>query len=107
MCVFDAMTDKTQNAKREWDPSGHEIDYIIDMTVNYIEANINEKPCAAVKYGPLVLAIDSRYGTPISSTMIKLNEDPELKALQGSNKLGTRKAKSTEFTLQRFRGFIS
>jgi DUF1680 family protein len=69
---------------REWASSGHEIDYLIDMTVNYIEASINEKPCAAVKYGPLVLAIDSRYGTPIQSTQVKLGDELELTNISSS-----------------------
>jgi DUF1680 family protein len=85
---------------QEWDPSGHEIDYIIDMTVNYIKASINEKQCAAVKYGPLVLAIDNRYGTPIQSTQIQLSDEPKLEAIRGSaNKYSPQVMFQTEGTI--------
>lgn len=73
---------------RNWPASGSDVDLDLEMTVSKFEADINDEDRMAVKYGPLVLAIDSRYGTPIESTMIKYRETPELEpvALQaGSN----------------------
>ncbi len=65
--------------EREWGSAGNRIELSIDMTAEFIEAIINEEASVAVKYGPLVLAIDSRYGTPIESTTIKFQEKPELR----------------------------
>jgi len=64
--------------EKEWDVSGTNIELAIDMTTEFIRATINGEEQVAVKYGPLVLAIDSRYGTPIKSTMIEAADDPAL-----------------------------
>jgi DUF1680 family protein len=63
---------------REWKSSGHTIELEMEMTTEFIETVINEEEHVAVKYGPLVLAIDSRYGTPIESTKIYSGEKPVL-----------------------------
>jgi DUF1680 family protein len=59
---------------REWSPEGSILNYNIDMTIERIEATINGEKNLAVKYGPLVLAIDSRYNTPIYNTRIGDNK---------------------------------
>jgi DUF1680 family protein len=63
---------------KTWPASGSEVLVEMEMKVQQIEAKINEEARVAVKYGPLVLAIDSRYGTPIMSTSIRAMENPEL-----------------------------
>jgi DUF1680 family protein len=61
-----------------WPSSGSSIVLDLDLKIEFIRADINEEPRVAVKYGPLVLAIDSRYGTPIGSTRIRVQENPML-----------------------------
>ena len=61
-----------------WDPTGLIVEMEMEMTSSFIRATINEKEHVAVKYGPLVLAVDSRYGTPIETTMIRATDFPGL-----------------------------
>lgn len=67
--------------EKEWSASGAKVEVNIEMTSSFKKAEMNRQQHAAVKYGPLVLSIDSRYGTPIESTKIKLTEKPELVSL--------------------------
>ncbi len=65
-----------------WSSSGTTLVLNLEMRAGYQQADINEEPRIAVKYGPLVLAIDSRYGTPVDATRIKFDEDPVLHPMQ-------------------------
>lgn len=66
---------------KEWSVSGTVVEVNIEMTATFTKAEMNRGEHAAVKYGPLVLSIDSRYGTPIESTKIKFTEIPKLNSL--------------------------
>ncbi len=58
-----------------WQATGDVIEISLDMSIKCIDAVVDETESIAVTYGPILLAIDSRYGTPIDSTEIKLKED--------------------------------
>jgi DUF1680 family protein len=67
-----------------WKVSGDVIELSLDMPVRCIDGFVDENgdENIAVTYGPILLAIDSRYGTPIDSTKIKLKNDcVELKSI--------------------------
>jgi DUF1680 family protein len=64
--------------RKIWPASGSGVELEMKMKVEYVRAGINDEPRVAVKYGPLVLAIDSRYGTPIRNTRIRMQDSPVL-----------------------------
>ena len=51
-------------------PEGTRIALTLDMPVRRHREMVDDMPCIALEYGPLLLAIDSRYGTPIFSTTV-------------------------------------
>lgn len=68
-----------------WKASGDVIELSLDMPVRCIDGFVDENgdENIAVTYGPSLLAIDSRYGTPIDSTKIRLKDDcVELKSIK-------------------------
>ena len=71
----------------EWKSTGHEVNLNFEMKAEFISAKIENEERVAIKYGPLVLAIDSRYGTPIHATMIKKAEKPKLIHIHNDNEL--------------------
>ena len=56
---------------REWSSEGGTVEIVFDMPMTTTEVTtVNDEPSVAVSYGPLVLALDSRYGTPIYETVL-------------------------------------
>lgn len=53
-------------------PGTQIFELVMEMTVRVQTATVDHVPSACVAYGPLMLAIDSRYGTPIHSTAVDL-----------------------------------
>jgi DUF1680 family protein len=53
-----------------WQAGTFAIDLELEMTVRAQTATVDHLPSACVTYGPVTLAIDSRYGTPIHSSAI-------------------------------------
>ena len=57
---------------RKWPRGGTVVIVELAMPVGSVEGTVEDRPCLACTYGPLVLALDSRYGTPIEDTEIML-----------------------------------
>lgn len=49
----------------------------LDMPLRRTRATVDDLPCVQWEYGPLLLAIDSRWGTPIFSTTVNPDSAPE------------------------------
>ncbi len=62
----------------EWTEGSHRVRLELEMKFDFFEAEIEEEERLAVKYGPLMLAVDSRYATPAGFTMIRKTGTPEL-----------------------------
>jgi hypothetical protein len=61
---------------RRWPAAGEVVEVELDMPVTVTRAVIHDdRPSALVTYGPLVLAIDTRYGTPLGETKIAVTEE--------------------------------
>ena len=58
--------------ERTWSAQGNTVEYEMTMPATAVEAKINDATHVAIKHGPIVLAIDSRYGTPIHDTVVNL-----------------------------------
>ena len=58
-----------------WNALGDMLELSLDMPIKCINAVVDETESVAVTYGPILLAIDSRYGTPIDLTEIELKDD--------------------------------
>jgi hypothetical protein len=59
---------------REWSPDGDRVELELRMPVGSTPGRVEERDVAAVTYGPLVLALDSRYGVPIEGTELVVSE---------------------------------
>jgi len=68
-----------------WKAQGNTVMLKLEMKPEFVYARITNTNRVAVKYGPLTLAIDSRYRTPISSTMIKCGAVPIFDDSLGKN----------------------
>jgi len=55
---------------RTWSPGGDSVHYAMEMPIGEIKGCVDYRDSVALTYGPLVLATDSRYGTPMRSTEI-------------------------------------
>jgi DUF1680 family protein len=63
--------------RRTWS-EGDRVRIELDLTVAQVEADLDERPAVLTTYGPLVLAIDSREGTPIDETTVGRLTAPDL-----------------------------
>ena len=64
---------------RNWSGNGDTVDLTFEMPFTLTDVHtVNYEPSVAVSYGPVVLAIDSRYGTPINNTAINEKNEFEL-----------------------------
>jgi DUF1680 family protein len=92
---------------REWAENGDVVELDLEMQVKLTRTHIiDREPSKAVMFGPIVLAIDSRYGTPIESTqldttstfaLVSLPDDiwnPQIK-VEGKGKVNGKKQKIT------------
>lgn len=66
---------------QKWSNKKYLVELDFEMSVRFYDAEIGGQNRAAVKYGPLMLAIDSRFGTPIDRTEIQWSETPQLRKL--------------------------
>jgi DUF1680 family protein len=67
------------NLEREWASDGDAVEVVFDMPTGTTEVTtVDGEPSVAVSYGPLVLALDSRYGTPIEATVLDGDSSFEL-----------------------------
>lgn len=58
--------------KREW-KNGDTVDFTLDMNPRVVEGGVGKR--IAILYGPMVLAVDERYGGVIDSVVINLSEN--------------------------------
>lgn len=64
-----------------WQAGEFVINLDLEMTVRARTANVDHQASACVTYGPVTLAIDSRYGTPIHTTQVNVRPvDPDAAA---------------------------
>lgn len=49
----------------------------LDLPLRRTHAIVDDLPCMQWEYGPLLLAIDSRWGTPIHSTTLDADSEPQ------------------------------
>lgn len=55
-----------------WSAHSDTIDIAMEVPFRYVKATVDNGPSAAFFYGPVLLAIDSRYATPIYDTQIEI-----------------------------------
>lgn len=88
-----AVTDGYLVLEREWSAGSTTVELQLTMSTGAIRANVDHVPSAAITYGPLTLAIDSRYGTPIHHTNVTLpGEEPALTPIEVSDLAGASEA---------------
>jgi DUF1680 family protein len=69
----------------QWKETGENVSVELEMEPFFVHATIANTERVAIKYGPLVLAIDNRFQTPINGTKIKCSKRPVLNALSTEN----------------------
>lgn len=66
------------SVEREWSPAGDTVELMLDMPVKLIEGLIEDEAHVACQAGPILLAIDTRYGTPVRGTRLVSGEAQQL-----------------------------
>ena len=68
--------------EREWPASGSKISLSMKMNKQIIKSTINNEERVAVKFGPVVLALDSRFGDYTENVRLDLDSESALKVLE-------------------------